>query len=80
MGIPQGLTFAGMGRLGPHAQCSGGCAQHRGGEIVLPEQVAVREAATAFESGGLKDERTAKLLKTVAHRLLDGAGRWAAAL
>jgi chromate reductase len=51
------------------------------GALVLPEQVSVREAASAFdEAGNLKDERTARLLKSVAQRLLDGARRWTAAL
>jgi chromate reductase, NAD(P)H dehydrogenase (quinone) len=42
------------------------------GALVIPEQVAVREAATAFDDdGNLKDERTAGLLKTVAQRLVE---------
>src|SRR5262245_26866986 len=44
------------------------------GALVIPEQVAVREAANAFdENDGLKDERTAGLLKAVVNRLVDMA-------
>jgi chromate reductase len=44
------------------------------GALVIPEQIAVREAANAFdESDNLKDERAGNLLKTVAHRLVDMA-------
>src|SRR5262249_37431 len=40
------------------------------GALVIPEQVAVREAANAFdENDGLKDERTPGALKPVVHRL-----------
>ncbi|HEX2215994.1 MAG TPA: NAD(P)H-dependent oxidoreductase [Xanthobacteraceae bacterium] len=46
------------------------------GALVLPEQVAVREAASAFdETDNLKDERTARMLKTVAARLVETAQR-----
>ena len=42
------------------------------GALVIPEQVAVREAASAFdEEDNLKDERTAGLLKAVAQRLIE---------
>jgi chromate reductase len=42
------------------------------GALVIPEQIAVREAANAFdETDNLKDERAAGLLKTVVHRLVD---------
>jgi chromate reductase, NAD(P)H dehydrogenase (quinone) len=42
------------------------------GALVIPEQIAVREAASAFdETGNLKEERAANLLKAVANRLLD---------
>jgi NAD(P)H-dependent FMN reductase len=42
--------------------------------LVIPEQIAVREAATGFDDdGGLKDERLANLLKTVVRRLVDMA-------
>ncbi|HVY58291.1 MAG TPA: NAD(P)H-dependent oxidoreductase [Xanthobacteraceae bacterium] len=42
------------------------------GAIVLPDQVAVREAATAFdEKDNLRDERTAITLKQVLRRLVD---------
>src|SRR5262245_30453792 len=42
------------------------------GALVIPEQIAVREAASAFdETGNLKEERAANLLKAVASRLLD---------
>ncbi len=44
------------------------------GALVLPEQIAVREAATAFDDrDNLRDERSAKLLKSVATRLADAA-------
>ena len=44
------------------------------GALVIPEQVAVREAANAFDDNdGLKDERTAGLLKTVVNRLVEMA-------
>jgi chromate reductase, NAD(P)H dehydrogenase (quinone) len=42
------------------------------GALVIPDQVAVREAATAFEEdGSLKDQRTAAMLETAAKRLVD---------
>jgi chromate reductase, NAD(P)H dehydrogenase (quinone) len=42
------------------------------GALVIPEQVAVREAASAFdEEDNLKDERTAGLLKAVVQRLVE---------
>jgi hypothetical protein len=38
---------------------------------VIPEQVAVREAASAFdEMDNLRDERAARALKSVAERLI----------
>jgi NAD(P)H-dependent FMN reductase len=44
------------------------------GALVIPEQVAVREAASAFdEMDQLKDERTVRLLKSVVNRLVDMA-------
>jgi hypothetical protein len=44
------------------------------GALVIPDQVAVREAANAFdEMDNLKDERTAALLKTLVNRLVDMA-------
>ena len=44
------------------------------GALVIPEQIAVREAASAFdEDGSLKEERAAGLLKTVVNRLVDMA-------
>jgi len=44
------------------------------GALVIPEQVAVREAANAFdENDGLKDERTAGALKAVVNRLVEMA-------
>jgi NAD(P)H-dependent FMN reductase len=44
------------------------------GALVIPEQVVVREAASAFdETGSLKEERAANLLKMVANRLVDMA-------
>jgi NAD(P)H-dependent FMN reductase len=44
------------------------------GALVIPEQVAVREAAQAFdEDGHLKDERTTALLKAVVSRLVEMA-------
>ena len=44
------------------------------GALVIPEQVAVREAASAFDdAGALKDERIGGILKAVVHRLIDMA-------
>jgi chromate reductase len=44
------------------------------GALVIPEQIAVREAASAFdETDNLKDERAAGLLKNVVARLVDMA-------
>jgi chromate reductase len=44
------------------------------GALVIPEQIAVREAANAFdETDNLKDERAAGLLKNVVTRLVDMA-------
>jgi chromate reductase len=44
------------------------------GALVIPEQIAVREAAQAYdEMDNLKDERTANLLKSVVNRLIDMA-------
>jgi NAD(P)H-dependent FMN reductase len=41
------------------------------GALVLPEQVAIREAGQAFdEVGNLRDERTAKLLRAALRRLI----------
>jgi chromate reductase, NAD(P)H dehydrogenase (quinone) len=48
------------------------------GALVIPEQVAVREAAQAFdERDNLKDERTARALQTVLARLVDMARQMA---
>ncbi|MBN8920759.1 MAG: NAD(P)H-dependent oxidoreductase [Rhizobiales bacterium] len=48
------------------------------GALVLPEQIAVREAADAFdEADNLKDERSARLMTSVARRLVDTAQRLA---
>ena len=42
------------------------------GALVIPEQVAVREASQAFdENDDLRDERSAGQLKAVARRLVD---------
>jgi NAD(P)H-dependent FMN reductase len=42
------------------------------GALVIPEQLAVREAASAFdEMDNLKDERMARLLQAVVNRLID---------
>ena len=42
------------------------------GALVIPEQIAVREASHAFdENDNLKDERNAGLLKAVANRLVE---------
>jgi chromate reductase len=44
------------------------------GATVLPEQVAVRDAANAFdEDDNLRDPRTAEALKTTLRRLVDAA-------
>ena len=41
------------------------------GALVLPEQVAIQEASQAFdEAGGLRDERSAKLLRAALTRLM----------
>lgn len=48
------------------------------GACVQPEQIAVREAATGFdESGNLRDERAAALLRTVLSRLIEAARAFA---
>ena len=48
------------------------------GALVLPEQVAVREAASAFdELDNLKDERSARALKGTTQRLIDAARQFA---
>lgn len=48
------------------------------GAAVLPEQIAVREAASAFdERDHLRDERTAAMLKNVLSRLIDAARQFA---
>jgi chromate reductase len=42
------------------------------GALVIPEQIAVREASHAFdENDDLKDERSAALLRTLARRLVE---------
>jgi chromate reductase, NAD(P)H dehydrogenase (quinone) len=42
------------------------------GALVIPEQIAVREAASAFdEIDNLKDERTGRMLQTVVQRLIE---------
>ncbi|MBV8751279.1 MAG: NAD(P)H-dependent oxidoreductase [Hyphomicrobiales bacterium] len=42
------------------------------GALVIPEQIAVREASHAFEENDdLKDERSAALLRTLARRLVE---------
>ncbi len=44
------------------------------GALVIPEQLAVREAASAFdEMDNLRDERTAGVLQAVVNRLIDMA-------
>ena len=44
------------------------------GALVIPEQIAVREASHAFdENDELKDERSAALLRTLARRLVEVA-------
>jgi chromate reductase len=46
--------------------------------MVLPEQIAVREAASGFDDGGnLRDERAAALLRTVLTRLIEAAQAFA---
>jgi NAD(P)H-dependent FMN reductase len=46
------------------------------GALVIPEQIAVREASHAFdENDDLKDERSATLLRTLARRLVELAGQ-----
>jgi chromate reductase len=42
------------------------------GAMVIPEQIAIRDAAHAFDDkDNLRDENSAKLLKSVAQRLID---------
>ncbi|WP_181708225.1 NADPH-dependent FMN reductase [Chthonobacter rhizosphaerae] len=49
------------------------------GATVIPEQISVPSAATAFAGdGGLADERLAARLETVASRLIDEAARYVA--
>jgi len=44
------------------------------GALVIPEQVAVREAATAFdEDGSLKNSRAAAALEAAARKLVEMA-------
>ena len=44
------------------------------GALVIPEQVAVREAASAFDDNdNLRDERTANLLRAAVRRLVEAA-------
>ncbi len=46
------------------------------GALVIPEQIAVREASHAFdENDELKDERSATLLRALARRLVELAGQ-----
>jgi NAD(P)H-dependent FMN reductase len=48
------------------------------GAMVIPDFITVREAASAFDDkDNLKDERSAKQLKTIAQRLVDVAERLA---
>jgi NAD(P)H-dependent FMN reductase len=48
------------------------------GALVIPEQVAVREAAQGFdERDNLTDERAARALQATAHRLVDMASQMA---
>jgi NAD(P)H-dependent FMN reductase len=47
------------------------------GALVIPDYITVRDAATAFDDmDALKDERSAKQLKTVLERLVDAAKRF----
>lgn len=49
------------------------------GALVLPEQIAVRDAASGFDdaSGGLREERTATTLRGVLSRLVETARQFA---
>lgn len=48
------------------------------GAFVLPEQIAVREAANGFDdAGGLRDERAAKALRGLLSRLVEAARQFA---
>jgi NAD(P)H-dependent FMN reductase len=48
------------------------------GALVIPEQIAVREAAAAFdEMDNLKDERNIRVLAATTQRLVDAAQRFA---
>jgi NAD(P)H-dependent FMN reductase len=70
LGAASNGTFGGMRSLMAVRQVLEiGC-----GALVIPEQVSLREAASAYdEAGSFKDERTAAILKTVARRLVDMA-------
>ena len=48
------------------------------GALVLPDQIAVRDAATAFDSmDNLRDEANANRLRTVLGNLVDAAHQFA---
>lgn len=48
------------------------------GALVLPEQIAVREAASGFDdTGALRDERAAHALRTMVNRLVEAARQFA---
>ena len=68
LGAASNGTFGGMRSLMALRQSLElGC-----GALVLPEQIAVREASHAFdENDELKDERSAALLRTLARRLVE---------
>jgi NAD(P)H-dependent FMN reductase len=68
LGAASNGTFGGMRSLIALRQVLElGC-----GALVLPEQISVREAASAFDDNdNLKDERSAKALKSLARRLVD---------
>jgi chromate reductase, NAD(P)H dehydrogenase (quinone) len=68
LGAASNGTFGGMRSLMALRQSLElGC-----GALVIPEQIAVREASHAFdENDELKDERSAALLRTLARRLVE---------
>lgn len=48
------------------------------GALVIPEQIAMREAASGFDdTGGLRDERAANALRATVNRLVEAARQFA---
>lgn len=70
LGAASNGTYGGMrGLIALRQVLELGC-----GALVIPEQVAVREAAQAFDDkDDLKDERAARALKSALHKLIERA-------